>query len=445
MMNLTDKLVETLYTLHSRPLTPELELEARRCLYDEIACFYAGLPVQRDKIEQYLDCFEGNDATVYGIGRKASMQNAALCNAIIAHACDFDDGHRFSTVHLGSTTIIPLLAVCEKENLTMTDLLRGIVIGYEASIRLGRCVQPAHRARGYHSTGTVGTVGAAMGVASALNLSKEQFKTALAAAFTSAAGINEMMENVSTLKPFNAGRAAHDGITAAYIARSGFIGPLDPIGGKFGWLKGACEKYDEKVLTLEFDDGYNIFGCYHKPYAACRHTHAAVYASIKAVEACGASYKDIEKVDVRMYGQGLNGHDHTDIPSVISGKMSGPYCIALALKTGDVGLNSFTEENIKDEEILALTKKTSVTENPEFTALVPHKRAAEATVYLKNGESSYFKADYAPGEPEIPMTIDDFRAKLAGASELTEEQRAALDDAILNGNGKVQQLIDCIV
>ena len=54
MMNISDRFIETLYTLHSRPLTPELELEARRCLYDEIACLYAGIPVQKDKLEKYL-------------------------------------------------------------------------------------------------------------------------------------------------------------------------------------------------------------------------------------------------------------------------------------------------------------------------------------------------------------------------------------------------------
>lgn len=440
-MNITDKFVETLYTLHSRPMTPELMLEARRCLYDEIACFYAGLPLQRERINKYLDCFEGNDATVFGLGRKASMQNAALCNAIIAHTCDFDDGHRFSTVHLASTTIIPLLAVCEKEDLSMEDFLRGVVIGYETSIRLGRCVQPAHRARGFHSTGTCGTIGAAMAVASALNFSKEQFKAALSAACTSAAGCNEMMENISNMKPFNAGRASHDGITAAYIAKAGFNGPYDVMWGTFGWLRNACETFDEKVLTLDFDDSYNIFGCYHKPYAACRHVHAAVYASVKAAEQQSIDYRDVEKIDIRMYGQGIKGHNYTDIPSPAAGKMSAPYCIALALKTGDVGINSFTQENVDDEEIQSLTRKVTVTENPEFTALVPKKRAAEATITLKNGETSYFRADYAPGEPEIPLTIEDFRAKLLGASTLSAEENAAIEDYILNGTGKVRELV----
>ena len=109
-------------------------------------------------------------------------------------------------------TVVPaVLSVCEYYDLGMDDLIRGIVIGYETGIRMGNCVQPAHRARGYHSTGTVGTLGAAMAVAATLRFSREEFKAALSAAATSAAGLNEMMENVSTLKPYNPGRACHDG------------------------------------------------------------------------------------------------------------------------------------------------------------------------------------------------------------------------------------------
>lgn len=443
-MTITDTFVETLYTLHKRPLTEELRNEARRCMLDEAACILAGIPIQEEMLNKYLDFFTGEDASVFGLNRKASLQNAALANAIIGHACDLDDGHRFSTVHLASTTIPAVLAVAEKEDLEMEDVLRGIVIGYETSIRLGRCVQPAHRARGFHSSGTVGTVGAAMGVASALDMDKEGFKAALAAALTSAAGLNEMMENVSTMKPYNVGRAAHDGITAAYIARSGFVGPNDPMWGKFGFLHSACESFDERVLSLEFDDGYNITGGYHKPYAACRHVHPAVFAALMAAERCAAPVDEIEKIEVSMYGQGIKGHDHTEILGPVAGKMSAPFCIALALKTGDVGVRSFTEKNIGDRDILELAKKVSVTENPKFTAEVPKKRAAEVIVTAKNGRVGSYRADYAPGEPEIPMTTEEMANKLRSNSGKSREENERLIDAILHHNGKASVLISLL-
>ena len=438
--NLTDVFVETLFTLKNREMPPEIELEARKCLMDEIATILAGSVAQKEKLTKYLDWFSGDDATVIGFGRKASLQNAAFCNGISGHNYDFDDGHRFSTVHLGSTTIPAVLAVCEKEGLSMRDAFRGFVVGYETSIRLGRCIQPSHRARGFHSSGTVGAVGAAMGVAAALDFDEETFKTALAAGLTSAAGINEMMENVSTMKPFNVGRAAHDGVTAAMAARAGFHGPYDPMNGTFGYLHGACDEYDASVLSLETDPNYNITGGYHKPYASCRHTHGAVYAAWKAVHDNGLDWHDIEKIEIRMYGQGVKGHTHTAVPSMGAAKMSTPFCIGLCLKTGKIGIDSFTDEAMHDPEILALSEKVHVEADEEMTSWVPKKRAANATVTMKDGKSYFFQADYTIGEPELPMTVEDFQKKLgelAGAAGWTQPQVDALSDKILHFDGKV--------
>lgn len=408
----------------------------------------AGSAIQGDKLGRYLDAFSGDDATVVGLGRRASLQNAALCNGISGHAYDFDDGHRFSTVHLGSVVIPPVLAVTEKEGLSMEDAIRGIVIGYEAGIRLGRCIQPSHRNRGFHSSGTAGAVAAAMGVAAALDFNKEQMKATLAAACSSAGGINEMMENVSTMKPFNVGRAAHDGVTAAYIAAAGFQGPYDPMLGKFGFLRTACDVYDASVLSLETDDGYNICGGYHKPYASCRHTHGAVYATVRAVNDNDVRWQDITDISVSMYGQGVNGHEHTDIPGVVAGKMSTPFCIALALKTGKIGIDSFVDETINDPDILHLTQLVSVKADEEMTSWVPNKRAARSTVTTKEGKKYTYQADYAPGEPELPMTQQDFEKKfteLWSASGKSPEQIKIAIDMILHHNGTVAEFMQQLV
>ncbi|MBR6572235.1 MAG: MmgE/PrpD family protein [Clostridia bacterium] len=447
-MNLTDTFIHTLYTLKSQPIPPEVKEETRKCILDEVGAMLAGAKLLENQLSSYLNLFSGDEATVLGLGRKASLQNAALVNGVSGHAHDFDDGHRFSTVHLGSAIIPAVLAVAEKENLTMDDAIRGIVIGYEAAIRMGNCIQPSHRSRGFHASGTVGTIGAAIGVAALLDFNKEQFRSTLAAACTSAGGILEMQENVSTLKPFNIGRATNAGITAAFIVRAGFQGPLDTLEGKFGFLHSACETYKPEVLSLEYDSNYNICGSYHKPFSSCRHTHGAIYAALKAVNDNGVDWHDIEKISVEMYGQGVKGHDHTQIPSGVAGRMSSPFCIALALITGKVGISSFSEKSLNDPDILALTKKVSVQEDPEMTSWVPKKRAARVTVTMKNGDAFTAQADYALGEPELPMTTEDFRAKVtelgmyAGRSE---QNIQSIIDMVLTFDGNVAELMKILI
>ena len=443
-MNLTDTFIHTLFTLKSGPIPAEVKEEARKCLLDEVGTMLAGAKLIQERLTSYLNMFSGDDATAVGLGCKASLQNAALVNGISGHAYDFDDGHRFSTVHLGSAVIPAVLAVAEKETLTMDDCLRGIVIGYEAAIRMGNCIQPGHRGRGFHASGTVGTIGAAMGVAALLNFDREQFKSTLAAACTSAGGILEMQVDSSTLKPYNIGRATHDGITAALVVRAGFQGPLAPLEGDFGFFKAVSDTCKPEVLSLENNSNYNICGCYHKPFASCRHTHGCVYAALKAANDNNVNWRDIESISVDMYAQGVNGHDHTDIPSPVAGKMSAPFCSALALITGKIGISSYTEQALMDPDILALTKKVSVRADEEMTSWVPKKRAARVTITLKNKETYTFQADYALGEPELPMSIDDFCSKtteLALSAGRTEDEIKKIIDMILTFDGNVADLM----
>jgi len=443
-MNLTDTFVHTLYTLKSQPIPAEVKEETRKCLLDQVGVMIAGAALLKENLGNYLDMFSGGEATAVGLGRKASLQNAALVNGISGHDMDYDDGHRFCNVHLGSTVIPAVLAVAEKEHKSMDDAIQGIVIGYEAAVRLGSCIQPAHRARGYHASGTVGTIGAAMGVAALLDFDREQFKSTLAAACTSAAGILEMQENVSTLKPFNIGRAAYDGITAALIVRAGFRGPEDTLAGKFGFLRAACETHKPEFLSLEMDSNYSICGSYHKPYASCRHTHGAAFAALQAVGDNNLNWRDIDRITVDMYGQGVNGHDHIDIPSAVAGKMSVPFCIALVLLTGNIGMRSFKEDTLFNPDIVALTRKITVRADEELTSWVPKKRAARITVTMRSGEAFTAQVDYPLGEPELPMSIDDFRAKvteLALYAGRTEQDIRQMIDMILTFEGNVADLM----
>ena len=445
-INYTDAFVETLYSFATRPIPEEIRLEARKCLLEGRGCLLGGVPAMRDRIDKYLDfqpaCPDG--ATVIGHNRRASLQNAALCNALSNHVLEMDDGHRFSTVHLSATTIPALLAVGEYYKLTMEDLIRGLVVGYETSIRMGRCVQPAHRARGFHSSGTVGTLGAAMAVAAALKFSREEMKCALSAAATCAAGLNEMMQDVSTMKPFNPARACHDGVTCALIGRSCFIPPHDTISGTFSFLLAMCEKSDPSGLTLEGDPKYNITGGYHKVHAACRHTHAPVDGALGAAKKAGLSAADVDHVLVEMYGQGIKGHDSTEIRTPGEGKMSVPFCVGLALVRGSSGVSDFTGENVADPEIQRLCKATEVREDPEMSAMVPKRRPARVTLFTKTGEQVVQDVPFARGEPENPVTLSDYVAKFIDLSTFggkTKEEAEKLSDFILNHNGTVGELI----
>ena len=453
-MNVSNQFISRIYESATAPLTQEVEEEARRCLLDFTGACVGGSSVLGEKAEQFLaGTAPSEGATVINRGKRTSLENAALLNGMMAHVFDIDDGNRLTSIHLGAPVISAILALAEWNDLTIGDVLRGIAVGYEAANRLGKCIQPFHRKRGFHASGTCGTIGAALGAAAAMHYTKEEMKTVLSAACTAAAGILQMQEDSSTLKPFNIGRAAHDAVTCVLMTKAGFVGPEDPLMGKFGFVKAVADNFDLSYLTAplarrdgaedaeiaegavkELPENLTVLGSYHKIHASCRHTHGAVDAA-RAIMAEHPEKKpsDIKGITIRMYEQGVKGHDHTEVTSPVSGKMSIPFATALAIVKGSVGFTSFTDENIFDSEVQQICKSSKVIVDDALTAQAPGIREAIVTIDF-GSETAEKSVKFPKGEPEYPLTAEDIRAKfadLATCGGLAPEKITTIADFIL--------------
>jgi len=436
--NLTDLFIDRIYATATKTPDAALETEARRCLLDFLGGCAGGAAILKEKAVSYLSFQPACDgATVINTGLKASLQNAALLNGMMAHVFDIDDGNRLTSIHLGAPVLGAVLSVAEWKNLSLSEVFAGIITGYEAANRLGKCLQPYHRKRGFHASGTCGTIGAALGVAAALGFSKEEMKTVLSAACTSAAGILEMQENKSTLKPLNIGRAAHDAVTCALMAKSGFVGPDDVLGGKFGFLKAVADEMKTEFLTGDIPENLTVLGSYHKVHASCRHTHGAVDAARKIfADHPERRPEQVEHISIRMYEQGVKGHDHTVVESPVAGKMSIPFAVALAIVNGSVGFTDFTDENIFNSEVQRIMKASEVIVDDELTAQAPGIREAIVKICFTDGAVLEESVKFPKGEPEYPLTEEDMRAKfadLAACGNLDAGVTAKLADLVLQG------------
>ena len=395
-------------------ISSEVYGQVRKCFIDYLSVTISGSQTFSDKTSAYvsdmLKCEDG--VSIIGLKSKTDMQTAALINGMNSHVIELDDGHRQGALHVGGTVFSALLAVAEMENLSSQDFLYGAIIGYEVSVRLACAVQPGNKLRGYHATGTCGTVGATMGIAAALGFDEEQMKSALSASVTCAAGVLEMQEDNADYKPLNVGRAAMDAVAAAYLGKARFIPPFDAIGGKRGFLKVMTDAPKTQFITdFDADSPLAITQIYMKTYAACRHTHPAIEAALTLRNKYGISPQDIASVEVETYKLAVAGHDHTDILGISSAKMSIPFSVALALCTGSAGMEAFNEKNVTDETILSLTKRVSVLENEELSSLVPKKRASILHITLFDGRVLTHRIDYPKGEPENPLTDKEIEEK----------------------------------
>jgi 2-methylcitrate dehydratase PrpD len=412
-LNLTDLLVENILEASSKPLENEIRNHAINTFIDYIGVTIAGAYLLNTKNNEYLNTCKTNDAScsVIGIGRSADIYTASFLNGYNCHFTELDDGNRFGMIHLGAPILSALVPVAEMQNCVYERFLKGIIYGYEVAIRLSRAIQPYHKTLGFHTTGTVGTIGAAIAVAIMEEFSFSQIKSVLSAAVSSAAGVLEIQENNSELKPYNAGRAAASAITASQVGRI-FKGPSDIIGGSRGFLSVFGGKnLNTTYITDPIDDAFAIKDIYRKPYACCRHSHSAIQAVADLIKIHKIHTEDMAQIEVDTYQNAVVGHDHNIIHGITSAKMSIPFSIAVSAITGEASLNSFTEETIHNGQIIELMNKVIIRSDPIISSMEPKSRAARVTIRTKDG-NVFENIVYNPkGEPENPMDESEIENK----------------------------------
>ena len=373
-------------------------VQSRKVLLDYLGVVVGGTKYIEEKCPKLLE-FSPSDSFLKGFA---------------AHVLELDDGHRKGMIHLGASIISAILEIAEKEKLSSSDVQRGIIMGYEAAIRCACSIQPGHKIRGYHVSGTCGTIGSAMGIAFACNYNKEQLKSTLACAVSSAAGVLEIQEQASELKPYNIGRAILDGILAAQIGKLAIPGPDDILGGKRGFLATLTNTPKQEYLTDFTGEEFFIESIYQKVHAACRHCHPAIDATIELRNSNYIRPEQVDKIDVHTYKLAVGSHDHTLIQGISSAKLSTPYSVALALVKGSVGFSDFNEANLDDNTIIQLTKKVNVIEDDNLTAHSPTVRGAHVSIYLQDGSLIETSCLYPKGEPENPLSDMELENKFRG-------------------------------
>lgn len=374
--------------------------QARRVLLDYLGVLVGGKKYLEEKHPELLK----------------SAPSEVFLNGFAAHVLELDDGHRHGMIHLGASIVSAVLDAAKKESLKSDDVLRGIVMGYEVAVRCARAIQPGHKERGYHVSGTCGTIGSAMGISFACGYNEEQLKSTLACAVSSAAGVLEIQEQASEMKPYNVGRAAMAGVVSAQVGKLAMPGPDDILGGKRGFLAALTGTPKPEFLTDFSNNDYAIMGIYQKVHAACRHCHPAIDATIDMRNDLNLKPGQIDHIEVRTYKLAVGSHDHTDIMGISSAKLSTPYAVALAVVKGSAGYADYNEANLNDYNVKLITRKVRVIEDENLTAQSPVVRGAKVTIYLKDGNVYEALCLYPKGEPEHPLTQEELESKFRGVA-----------------------------
>lgn len=408
-----------------KPLAPEVLHHAKRAVIDWHAALYPGAVVApATLLEKSLEEELGQGDAFLALGKRATTRVAALINGAAAHTVEVDDIYRDGIYHPGAPTIAAALAVAETKSLSGAAFLRGVVVGYEISTRIGAAMGRAHY-KHWHNTGTIGCFGAAAAVAELLQLNQVQFSHALATVATFAAALQQAFRMDSMSKPLHAGRAAEAGVTAALAAQSGVTGSLDCIEG-FGRAMGDGPDWERTFATLGED--FHITQMTFKNHACCGHTFAAIDGALELKKRL--ALEDIHSIKIGTYRAGLEVAHYEEPRTAAEGRFSLKYVVATALTHGSVRLAAFEPDRLNDATTRALMKKVSLEVDPQLDAAFPSQRAARVRIELVNGKSEEFLQPTRKGDPDLPLSdkeLNDKFLELAGPV-LGTKAKTKLDD-----------------
>ena len=369
---------------------------------------------------------------------------AALVNATMAHAMDYDDAHQMGAGHISCPCWSAAIAVANQVGANEQDTLAAFITGFEVMARLGGggpagVGRNLHR-RGFHPTSILGRIGAAVVAGVLMRLDERQIEYALGIAATTAGGLIGSFGTHA--KPFHGGKAAMDGILAAQLAARGFESATQLLELEKGLLDAIIQDRKVDVPPLDFAARWEILRNGFKPYASCRATHASIQAARKLVSRIGG--RKIKRVAAKIHPNAMVAAGKLNPRTPLECKFSISFCIALGLRGYRVVATDFTETTFADSTVTGLLPRIEL----EIVQSQPQYEA-HMDVYLDDGTHLHEDTAIVLGHADNPMSEEDFRGKFEGlvvpvlGAPKTAQLYALLNDFGRAGNfAKVMTLLE---
>jgi len=345
-----------------------------------------------------------------GSGRRATLRAAALINGAASHSVEFDDIYRDAGYHPGSPVISAALAAAQTHGATGEQFLRGVIVGYEISTRIGEAIMPSHY-KYWHTTGTVGSFGAAAAVATILGCDRVRFAHALATVGTFASGLQQAFRSQAMTKPLHSGHAADVGAMAAMAAVKGVTGASDILEGEVGFGAAMSVNPDWKKALRGLGTDYNITRMTFKNHGCCGHTFAPIDGVLHLQKTHGLDWREVKRVRIATYKAGTDIVDNPAPEGDYQAKFSLQYVIAHALVHGSVRLSAFAPARLKDPDVRALLAKVEVVADPELSPGYPSQRAAHVEIETGDGRKFAHFQPTRKGDPDMPLSDDELNGK----------------------------------
>jgi 2-methylcitrate dehydratase PrpD len=393
--------------------------QARRGVLDWIGCALAGSG--HKTITTLLDVLRETSsapqATVLGRRLRLGLRDAPLANGQMGHVLDFDDTHMGGVVlHASSPILAALLSLAERAPVSGADLMLAYAVGFEAGIRAGRTA-PGHHKGGWHLTGTLGSMAAAVAAGQLIGLDAQKLTYAMGIAATQAGG---MQQNRGTMcKSFHAGKAAQNGVLAALLAERGFDSTQEIIEGRKGFCRIYSDTAAPEQLTAGLGESWLIETNGHKPYACGVVLHPLIDAVIAIRDREHIDPAAVSEISLRVHPLVLSITDVVEPATGLQSKFSTVHSAAVALVDGAAGIAQYSDAKATDPVVAAVGRKTTAIADATLRADEAH------AAIVAGGKRHEVYIPHASGTAANPMSDAAIAAKfLANAAPVIGAERA---------------------
>ena len=409
--DITGRLARYMVEARERSLPPHVAREAKHRILDTLAAMVSGAHLKPGEMAIRYARAQGGiaEATVVTTDIRTSAVNAALANAMFAHADETDDFHPATKAHPGCCVVPAALAMAEREGSTGTELISAVALGYDLCCRFLLALG-ADRVRATHrsaegTSSTMGSVGAAAALA---RLDEKGMRHALSYAAQQVSGIWSWVRDAEHVeKAFDfSGMGARNGVTAAIMAQMGFSGVWDVLDGEHNALMALSADPNPEEMVADLGSRYYVTETAIKPFSVGYPIQAPLDAFLRLHREHGLSADNVERIVVKLPQDGARIVNDRKMPDV-----NCQHIIAVALVDGTVSFeDSHSYERMADPNVRAAKARVELIADPALMdPSAPRSGLVEVT--LRDGRSVSHFTSHAPGTKENPMDTEGVNAK----------------------------------
>jgi len=408
-------------------------------LLDTFGSMLAGYPARPVKSIRDFALAMGpsqGSAQIIGSTQTTSPLFAALINGAAAHMVEQDDVHNGSVFHPAAVVFPAALAVAQETGASGRDLLTACVAGYEVGIRVGEFLGRSHY-RIFHTTGTAGTIAAAVAAGRLMGLSPAQMLDAIGSAGTQAAGLWEFLRTAADSKQLHTAKAAANGLTAAWLARDGFTGAKQILEGAQGMGAGMSSDADPARLTDRLGSRWALAETSFKYHASCRHTHPAADALARVMQDNGLAAADISRVITHVHQGAIDVLGAVTRPETVhQSKFSMGTVLALIALRQRAGMFEF-DAALNDQAVADFRDRVVMELDEEVDSAYPQRWIGKVSVLTQDGRTLLGRVDEPKGDPGNTLSREEIRAKVVG---LAQYGKSLSDNQVQAGMHAIEEI-----